>query len=129
MGRMKHACGRPDFDYLAEIHDRDPIRQIAYDPKIVGDEKIGHVLARLQVCQKVQDGGLDRDVERGGRLVAEDQRRRSGKGAGYGDALLEPAGKRDGAKVEMLWPQADGRCERGNSSPRSVLRSAPWRAA
>jgi hypothetical protein len=41
----------------------------------------------LQVLQQVNDLGLDRDVERGDRLVEHDERRLKGKGARDADAL------------------------------------------
>src|SRR5262249_47048290 len=42
----------------------------------------------LQVGQQVQDGGLHRDVEGRGRLVADDDPRFAGEGARDGHALL-----------------------------------------
>jgi hypothetical protein len=41
--------------------------------EIMGDEQIGKVMPALQVDQKIDHLGLDRDVERRYRLVAHDQ--------------------------------------------------------
>jgi hypothetical protein len=43
--------------------------------RIVRDEQVGQLELVLQVHQQVDDLRLDRDVERGDRLVADDQLR------------------------------------------------------
>ena len=47
-------------------------------------------LLGLQLDEQVEDRGLHRDVERRGRLVADDELRVAREGAGDRDALLEP---------------------------------------
>ena len=61
------------FGDLAEIHDGDPIGEIADDAHVVRDEQVRGVCARLQVAEQVEDRGLNRHVERGDRLVTDDQ--------------------------------------------------------
>jgi hypothetical protein len=62
-----------DLDQLAEIHDRDAVADVLHHREVVGDEEIGEAEALLQVLQQVDDLRLDRHVERGDRLVADDQ--------------------------------------------------------
>ena len=62
-----------DLDDAAEVHDRDPVGDLADHREVVRDEDVGQVEVRLQVAQQVQHLRLDRDVERRDRLVADDQ--------------------------------------------------------
>ena len=48
---------------------------LATTPRSWGDQQHGHAEAGLQVLQQLEDLRLDGDVERGGRLVRDDQRR------------------------------------------------------
>ena len=56
-------------------------------------EQDGHAESLLEVAQQVEDLRLDGDVERGGRLVGDDQARLAGDGAGDEDALGHAAGQ------------------------------------
>src|SRR5262245_35371827 len=70
--------GGRDLDDAAAIHDGDAIGVAGYDAEIVGDQdQRGAGLAR-QLLQQVEDLRLHGDVERGGRLVRDDQPRRAG---------------------------------------------------
>src|SRR5205814_8491674 len=71
--------GRRDLHDLAQVHDRDPVRDVLDDGQVVGDEQVGQLELRLQVFQQVDDLGLDGDVEGGDRLVADDERRLHGE--------------------------------------------------
>ena len=59
-----------DLDDAAEIHHRDAMADMLDHGEIVRDEQIGEAVLALQVDQQVDDLRLDRDVERGDRLVA-----------------------------------------------------------
>jgi hypothetical protein len=48
---------------LAEVHNRDAIRQVQDHVEIVGDEEIGEAEAEAEIHQEVQHLSLDRDVE------------------------------------------------------------------
>ncbi len=76
-----------ELDDLAEIHHRDPVGDVADDGEVVRDEEIGEVELLLQLDEQVQDLGLDRDVERGDRLVGDDELRLQDERAGEADAL------------------------------------------
>ncbi len=61
--------------------------------QVVGDEEIGQAEVLLQFDEQVEDLGLDRDIERGNRFVADDEFRLEGERAGDADALALAAGK------------------------------------
>jgi hypothetical protein len=58
-----------------EVHHRDAVGYVPYDAEVVRDEKIRERPLSLQPAQQVDDVGLDRDVERRDRLVANDELR------------------------------------------------------
>ena len=62
-------------------------------PKIVRDQQHGHAALALQRLQQLEDLRLDGDVERGGRLVGDQQVRLVGQRHGDHDALALTAGK------------------------------------
>src|SRR5262245_11196592 len=65
----KHSPRRTLLNYLAVTEHDDGIRKRAHDLQIVTDEKIGKLVAALQLAQKIDDLRLHRNVERRGRLV------------------------------------------------------------
>jgi len=79
------------LDDHAEIHDGDPIRDMADDAEIVCDEHVGEPELVLEVVQEVDDLGLDGYVERGHRLVCDDQPGIQGERPRDADALSLPA--------------------------------------
>ena len=56
----------------AEVHDRDPVREVADDAEVVRDQQVARPALQLELGQQVQDRGLDRDVEGTRRLVGDD---------------------------------------------------------
>ena len=64
-----------ELDDLADVHHGDPGRDVPHDREVVRDEEIGELELRLQVFEQVDDLGLNRDVERRDRLVADDELR------------------------------------------------------
>ena len=63
------------------------------DGQIVGDEQIRDVAALCEVVEQIQDLGLDRDIQRGDRLIADDEVGRERERAGDADALALAAGE------------------------------------
>ena len=55
--------GRRDLDDPAEVHDRDPVGDVADDGQVVRDEEVGKVEVLLEALEQVDDLRLDRDVE------------------------------------------------------------------
>src|SRR5581483_9223597 len=81
------------LDNAAEIHHGDAAADVLDDREVVGDEQIGDAEFLLQILQQIDDLGLDRDVERGDRLVADDQLGLDRERARNADALALAAGK------------------------------------
>src|SRR5512133_165652 len=64
---------RRDLDDRAQIHDGDPVRDVAHDRQVVGDEEVRQRELRLELLEEVDDLRLDRDVERRDGLVGDDE--------------------------------------------------------
>ena len=72
-GRRVDLVRRTDLHDLAEVHHRDPVADVLDDRQVVGDEQVGEPEPLAEVRQQVEDLPLDRDVEGGDRLVADDE--------------------------------------------------------
>ena len=70
---LEHLLDRPGLDDPAAVHHAHAVRDLAHDGQIVGDEQQRHPEPLLEVLQQLQDLRLDGDVERGGRLVGDQQ--------------------------------------------------------
>ena len=81
------------LDDLAIVHDADPVGHLAHDAEIVGDQQHRHVELGLELEQEVEDLRLDGHVERGGRLVGDQQVGLVGERHGDHHPLPLPAGK------------------------------------
>ena len=105
-------------------------------------KRIGDALLRLQLDEQVEDRRLHRDVERRGRLVADDELRVAGERARDRDALLQaarelhrllrqrPLGQPNAARRARAMPLLGGRPLRGRASffsERSRIRRTEWR--
>ena len=60
-----------ELDDAARLHHSHLCGDAAHQGEIVGDEEHGKTALALQLSQKLDDHRLDRDVERGGHLVAD----------------------------------------------------------
>ena len=58
---------------LPGVHDVYPVRHLPHDPEVVGNEQQGHPEPIPELAQQLQDLGLDRDVEGGGRFVGDEE--------------------------------------------------------
>jgi hypothetical protein len=97
---------RRELHHLAEVHDRDPVRHVAHDRQVVGDEDVGEPELVLEVVEQVDDLSLDRDVERRDRLVEQHQARVHGQRARDADTLALAAGELVREAVNVLGVQA-----------------------
>ena len=79
------------FHHLAGIHDDDALRGLRHDAHRMGDQHDGHAEAFLHVLQQIEDLRLDGHVERGGRLVGDDELGLAGQRHGDHDALAHAA--------------------------------------
>ena len=59
------------LDDLSGVHHRHPIGPARDDPEVVGDQQHRHAAAVPEAVEHLQDLRLHRDVERGGRLVGD----------------------------------------------------------
>jgi hypothetical protein len=78
--------------------------------QVVGDEQVGQAQLALQLEQQVEHLALDGDIERRHRLVADDQLRAQGDGAGDADALALAAGE-----LERVAVGGGGQADRSSS--------------
>ena len=99
--------GGRQLDDLAEVHDRDPVGDVADDGEVVGDEEVGQVELLLQLDEQVEHLRLDRDVERGHRLVGDDELRAQHEGAGEADPLALAAAELVRVAPGRLGAEAD----------------------
>ena len=83
---------RRQLHHAAQIHHRDAVGDVFDDVQIVRDEQIRQPHPLLQIVQQVDDLCLNRHIQRGNRLVADDELRLDGQRAGNADAL---AGRRN----------------------------------
>ena len=126
-GREEELVGGAELDDLAEVHDRDPVGDVAHDAEVVRDEDVGEVELVLQVVEQVEHLRLDRDVERRDRLVGDDQLRVQRERAGDADALALAAGELVRVAVHVIGRQADELEQLAHPLARSPRRAAaPW---
>ena len=76
-----------ELGHLAEVHDHDAVRDVPHDVEVVRDEDVRESEVALQVLQQVEYLRLNRDVQRGDRLVADNQLRVDGERARHADSL------------------------------------------
>jgi hypothetical protein len=89
----KDVFGGADFDQTAQIHDRDAVGDVPHKPQIVADEQHRKAKLALQFQKQIDDLRLDRHVERGDGLVADQNVGAHRKSARDRHALALSAGK------------------------------------
>ena len=108
--RLQHLRPHPLLHHLAGLHHHDAVGDVADHAEIVRDEQDGGAAFALQVGDQPQDLRLRGDVERGRRLVRDQQDRVEQQRARDDDALRLPAGElvRIAARDALRLRQADG---------------------
>ena len=107
-GGADHLAHRADLGDAPGVHHRDPVGGLGDHAHVVRDEHHrGAALAR-QALEQLDDLRLDRHVERGGRLVGDDQARFGAQGERDHHALAHAAG-------ELVRVIAEARLGRGNA--------------
>ena len=91
----------------AEVHDSHAVTDLVDDIQIVGDEDIGERELSLEFLKKIQNLRLDRYIQRGNRLVADDELRLQRKSTRDADTLLLAAGKLMRVAAEMVFLHSD----------------------
>ena len=72
---FENLVGRADFGDPAAVHHRDPVADPPHQRQVVADVEDRGVGPRLQFDEQIEDARLDRDVERGGGFVGDQQLR------------------------------------------------------
>ena len=96
-----------DLHDFAQVHDRYAVADVFDHPKIVRDEKIGEVHLLLELLEKIDDLRLDRNVQRGDRLIGDDEFRVHGQCPGDADPLALAAAELVGITIVVLFPETD----------------------
>src|SRR5688572_13641451 len=71
--RGKDGLRRALFHDLSEIHNDRALRSDAHRTDVMGDQEVGDAEGPLEASEELEDLRADREVERGGRLVEDDQ--------------------------------------------------------
>jgi hypothetical protein len=93
LGPAEELLGVAILHALAAIHHQDGVRQLGDHAQVVGDDDDRGVELVLQIADQVEDLRLDGHVERGGRLVGDQQLRVADQRHGDHGALPHPAGE------------------------------------
>ena len=88
---MDHLAHRTHLDDTAGIHHRHPVGGLGDHAHVVGDQHDAGAVLVAETAEQRGDLGLDRDIERGGRLVGDDQLRLGGERQRNDDPLAHPA--------------------------------------
>ena len=115
MRAVEHDVCRAELLQPTEIENGDPVRDVADDAEIVRDEEVRDLLLRLQLDEEVEDRRLDGDVERGGRLVADDELRVARERTRDRDSLLQARPRAAPASASAS-AQSDGHGRRARAS-------------
>ena len=89
-GRRRAPGGRLLHD-IAEVHDRYPVAHGSHRAEVVGDEEVHQAQLGSETVQQREDLDACQRVQRGGRLIKDEQRWRRDQCARDTDALLLPA--------------------------------------
>ena len=95
-GRRVQLGRRSELDDLTQVHDGDPVGDVANDTEVVRDEQVGEIELVLKLGEQIEYLGLNRDVEGRDGLVAHDQPWFQRESPGDPDALAL-------ATRELVW--------------------------
>ena len=90
---VDHLLHRADLDDPAGVHHGDAVGGLGDHAHVVGDQHHRGAVVAAEALQELDDLRLDRDVERGGGLVGDDEARVGAEGEGDHHALAHPAGE------------------------------------
>jgi len=88
---VEDVAGPPELHDAPGVHHGDPVAELGDDSEIVRDEHERQVRLALDLFQETEVLRLDRDVERGRRLVGDQEARLARDGDGARDALADAA--------------------------------------
>ena len=110
------------LDFFAAVHHEHVVGDFGDHAEVVRDEEDRHAALVAELAEDVEDLGLDRDVERGGRLVGDQQLRIAREGHRDHHALLLAAG-------HLMRVGIDALLGIGNADFARAARSFVWRAS
>ena len=116
------------FNDPPEIHDEHALAEMAHHVQVVADEKERQTQLRAQVRKQIEDLRLHGNIERGDRLVGNDEIRPARKRAGNSDALALAARELVREPLRMGRIKTDqGKQFRRRSAPRPGGAGRGWR--
>ena len=105
MGDQLKAVGQ--LDQLAQIHNTDAVGDMLDNAQVMRDKEVGQPHLLLQILKHIDDLRLNRDIQRGDRLIADDELRVHSQRTGDADTLTLTARELVRVAVGMLTVQAD----------------------
>ena len=93
LGVVEDLAHRARLHDLPAVHHADAVGGAGDHAEVVRDQDDGHTEPNLQLAHKLQDLGLNRHVERRGRLVGYEDLRVAGEGYGDYHPLAHAAGE------------------------------------
>ena len=105
-GVGEQLVGRGNLHHIAQIHNADPVGNVADNGQVMGNEQIGQTVFLFQLLQQVDDLGLNGHVKSGHALVAHHELGLHGKRTGDADTLPLTAGELVGIAVVHIVLQA-----------------------
>ena len=97
-----------ELDEMTEVHHGDAVRDVAHHRQVVGDHQVGEPQPVLQVLEQVDDLRLHGHVERGHRLVEDDELRLERERTCDTDALPLATGELVRVAVAVLGGEPHG---------------------
>ncbi len=73
LGIVEKDINRGSLNDPAGVHDRDPVSHLRDHPEVMGDQQDAHAVLLLEIPQQGEYLGLNRHVERGRRLVRDEE--------------------------------------------------------
>ena len=106
-GCREELRGRRHLDDLPGVHQRHLVRHPRHHAEVVGDQQQPQPALALQVLEQGQDLCLDGDVQRGGRLVGDEEVRLGRQRHRDHDPLLLAAGQPERVLVDAAFGFGD----------------------
>lgn len=97
---MKNGGGASGLDEVAGLHDEEAMADLMEEAEIVGDKKNGHVMALVEVLEKVDNAFLGGGIEGGGGLIRDEQVGLGTDGGGDGEPLEHTTAEHGGKGLE-----------------------------
>jgi hypothetical protein len=99
--------GFPAFNLRAAIHHHHVPGVLRDNPQVMGNQNERHAKFLNQFADEVKNLCLNRDIQRCGGLIGDEQVRRAGQRHGDGDALALPARELVWVSIQPLSRTAD----------------------